>query len=60
MYAYATSEAGDTAADPVAPDTYAGFPEPVTKAIDQVLAAPHPPYHSPVEEVRIRRGTTVE
>ena len=55
VYAYASSsQGGDTAADPTwLADAYADFPEPVTRAIAQALAAPAPPYHSPVEEVRI-------
>ena len=54
VYAYASStNGGDTGNDPTwLADAYADFPMPVTRAIDQALAAPPPPYHSPVEEIR--------
>ncbi|MEV5967232.1 FAD-dependent monooxygenase [Kribbella sp. NPDC051952] len=51
VYAYASSSQGVDIA--TLAHAYAAFPEPVTRAVAQALAAPVPPYHSPVEEVRI-------
>jgi 2-polyprenyl-6-methoxyphenol hydroxylase-like FAD-dependent oxidoreductase len=55
VYAYASSSrGGDPGTDPTwLGEAFADFPTPVTRAIDQALAAADPPYHSPVEEVRI-------
>lgn len=38
--------------------TFAGFPDPVPRVVDGVLAEPASLYHSPVEEVRIPQWTS--
>ena len=55
VYGYASSSrGGDAGADASwLRDTYARFPEPVTKAIRRAMSSDVPPYRSPVEEVRI-------
>lgn len=55
VYGYASSSRGGGAADDAAwlKDAYARFPEPVTTSIRRALSSDVPPYHSPVEEVRI-------
>ncbi len=64
VYAYASSSRGSGAGDDPSwlADAYAGFPGPVSHVIRQVLSSGTPPFHAPVEEVRIpawHRGSLV-
>jgi 2-polyprenyl-6-methoxyphenol hydroxylase-like FAD-dependent oxidoreductase len=55
VYAYASSSRGDDPGTDVSwlADAFARFPPVVARAVRDALAAQVPPYHAPVEEVRV-------